>query len=208
LSSDDPLTVTQNNKRKHEIQIAWVRLFRMMKHYKVAHFVKEDLNGINKSDKFISKEGNRKVRNLWHRMITDWQIEKRCAENGIELIEINPAYTSFIGNMLHDSYDATNAAIEICRRGMFKFNKGNTLFYPAVTGTISDTMSKFAARSNVQLKPRDVQKIKDCDKWPGLLKIAKNNGLRWRWDWNDLEKAPPIFSMDSTKSKVKIVKFS
>ena len=170
--------------------------------------MREDISSIGKNEKFVSKEGNRKVRNVWHREITNWQIEKRCTELGIELIEVNPAYTSFIGNVLHENFDATNAAVEICRRGMFKFDKDSKLFYPAVIGTISDTMSKFAARSNVQLKPRDVQKIKDCSTWPGLFKMAKNNGLRWRWGWEDLAKVPPVFSMDTTKSKVKIVKFT
>ena len=204
LPSDHPLVVKQNNKRVNEVQNAWVKLFDICNHYKCAHFVKEDINNIGESEKFDSKEANRKTKNLWHRELTEWQINKRCVMFGIELIPIKPFYTSFIGNLMYGYFDATNASIEICRRGMFF--KG--LFYPTITGTISDTMSKFFEQQNVQLKPRDAQIFKDCKQWDKLFKIATHNGLRWRWGWDKVDRQFSSFSMASAKSKVRIVRFA
>ncbi len=206
LSSDNSLSVRQNNKQKHEVSNALKKLFNIVTQYKCAYFVKENIDNIAKNEKLESKQANRKVKNIWHRCITEWQIEKRCITYGIELIEINPVYTSFIGNLMYDNFDATNAAIEICRRGMFKYNKG--LFYPPITGTISDTMSTFFELQNIQIKPRDIQDFKDCVKWDKLFKIASDNGLRWRWYWEKVEKPYSVFSMNSAKSKVNFIVFN
>lgn len=205
FSSDNSITKNQNNKRKFEVQNAWKELFNICNHYKCAYFIKENIDNIGKNEKLNNRESNRKVKNIWHRELTEWQIEKRCISYGIELVEIIPVYTSFIGNLMYNNFDATNSAIEICRRGMFKFKKG--LFYPPITGTISDTMSKFFELQNIQLKPRDVQTFKDCVKWDKLFKIASYNGLRWRWDWNMVEKSFSVFSMKSINSKVDIIRF-
>ena len=205
LASDHPLQVAQNNKRVNEIQNAWKCLFEISNHYGSASFVYEDLDSIGKNEKLENREANRKTKNIWHRSITMWQIQKRCTLFGIEPIPIIPAYTSFIGNMIYDYFDATNAAIEICRKGMFKYTKG--LFYPDITGTISDTMSRLVEEQNIQLNSRDVQMVKDCRKWNDLYQIAKNNGLRWRWGLEDVEKHFTTFSMNSMKSKVQIIRF-
>ena len=205
LSSDNPLVVRQNNKCKNEVQNSLKELFGIANHYKCAYFVKEDIDNIGKNEAFTNREANRKVKNIWHRTITEWQIEKRCVMFGIQLIDVIPCYTSFIGNIMYDNFDATNAAIEICRKGMFKFEKG--LFYPPITGTISDTMSRFFEYQNIQLKPRDAQIFKECKTWDKLFRIATDNGLRWRWDWDKVEKACTIFSINSAKSKVSIVRF-
>ncbi len=205
LASDNPLTIKQNNKRINEVQNAWKHLFSIASHYKVAYFVKEDVNGIAKNEAFNSSEANRKVRNIWHRKITEWQIEKRCKAHGIELIPIIPVYTSFIGNIMYEYFDATNAAIEICRRGMFKYEKG--LFYPQITGTISDTMNALITQQKIELKQGDAQIFKDRKEWVGFYKIAKNNGLRWRWGWNDVKKSFSTFRVSNIKSKVSIIKF-
>ena len=206
LPSDHPDVLKQNNKREFEINNSWKSFFNVINHYKCAYFIKEDIDGISKNEAFENREANRKVRNVWHREITNWQIEKRCIEAGIEVIPIIPVYTSFIGNIMYDYFDATNAAIEICRRGMFKFKKG--LFYPAITGTIFDTMSKFFIQQKIELKLRDAQIFKNCESWISLYKIAADNGLRWRWSWSEIKKTYSTFSVNNIKSKVNIVRFS
>ena len=48
-----------------------------------------------------------------------------------ELVEINPAYSSFIGNVLYGSNecpDMVASSVEIARRGFKKYSKG--WFYP------------------------------------------------------------------------------
>lgn len=205
VSSEDALQKYQNNKRKHEIINVIKTLFEIANQYKVAYFISEDIENIGKSE-LSNKIANRKVKNIWHRLITEWQIEKRCTANGIEHLKVIPAYTSFIGNIIYDNFDATNAALEICRKGMFKFTKG--LFYPQLTGTNFDTMSKIMERENVKLNPRDAQDFKDCRTWDKLYKIAAHNGLRWRWDWEMVEKPYSIFRINNPNSKTNLIVFN
>jgi len=51
-------------------------------------------------------------------------LKKRCSIYNIEFIKINPAYSSFVGNMVNNNYpDPVSASIEIGRRGYKKFEK-------------------------------------------------------------------------------------
>ena len=205
LPSEHPDVIKQNNSRIFEIDNALKSLFEIAKHYKVAYFIEENMDGIGKNDPFYSREANRKIKNIWHRVRTEWQIQKRCTALGMKWIPINPVYTSFIGNLMYNYFDATNAAIEICRRGMHKFESGQ--FYPPLTGSIFDAMSRLFESQKIQLKARDAQIFKDGEcSWACLFKIAKNNGLRWRWDWESVIVPSTVFR-DTTKSKVNIVKY-
>ena len=94
---------------------------------------------------------------------------------------MNPVYTSFIGNILYDKFDPINAAIEIGRRGMIKFIKGNKL-YPELTDTILDTVVE---RFKFKSFP-DVQVIKDCKSWIKLYEVMKKAGIRYRWQLKDI----------------------
>ena len=76
------------------------------------------------------------VNNIWNRSLLESVITRRCNETGIELIKSNPVYTSFIGNMRHPYVDATNASIEIGRRGLHRYTKG--AFYTSMdVGSLS-----------------------------------------------------------------------
>lgn len=129
LSSSDPRQKYLNNKRKYEISIIVKSLFRIASHYKCSEFVMEDLDGVSEASS--GTETNRKVRNVWNRLFIEGLILRRCNETGIILTKVNPAYSSFIGNIKHGYADSTNAAVEIGRRGLWKYNKGT--FYPNVT---------------------------------------------------------------------------
>ena len=130
LSTTDPEQVYQNDRRVHEINNIWTHIFKILNHFKVANFVMEDLDFKSDKDSEHSKAFNKKINNLWHRDQTVNLIYKHCASNGINLIDVNPCYTSFIGNILHyEEIDPIAASMEICRRGMFKYTK---FFYPPV----------------------------------------------------------------------------
>lgn len=129
LSSSDPRQKYLNNKRKYEISIIVKSLFRIASHYKCSEFVMEDLDGVSETSS--GTETNRKVRNIWNRLFIEGLILRRCNETGIILTKVNPVYSSFIGNIKHGYADSTNAAVEIGRRGLWKYNKGT--FYPNVT---------------------------------------------------------------------------
>lgn len=113
-----------NNKRKYEIGVIYSDLFRIIKHYKCAYFVMEDLNFKSKNINDKSIEFNRKTKNVWNLNYQINLIKKHCNINGNILIEINPCYSSFIGNLIYCYFDPLNAAIEIGRRGIIKYIKG------------------------------------------------------------------------------------
>ena len=83
-------------------------------------FVIEDLENVQQQEK-QNKETNRKVKNLWNKGLILNIIRRRCNENGIEFVEVNPCYSSFIGNIKYKYIDAINASIEIGRRGCEQF---------------------------------------------------------------------------------------
>lgn len=167
------------NKRKYEIGVIYTDLFRKLIHYNVGYFVMEDLNFKSKNINDLPKEFNRKTKNVWNLNFQKNLINKHCNQTGIQLIEINPVYTSFIGNILYHNFDPISASIEIGRRGMIKFIKGNKL-YPELTDTILDTVvERFKSFP-------DVQGIKDCKSWIKLYEIMKKAGIRYRWQLKDI----------------------
>jgi len=88
----------------------------------------EDLHFKGSSEIKIS---NRKNKNLWKRELFINNLTKRLNILNINLYKVNPAYSSFIGNLIYDYTDAINASIEIARRGYeYRIKKNKTGFYP------------------------------------------------------------------------------
>ena len=137
VSSSSKKQKWQNNKRRYELTMIVKRLFTLVKHYKCSQFIMEDLNlGKAEATNSNSKEFRRQVNFLWNRTLIEMIIQRRCNESGIDLVKVNPIYTSFIGNMRHPYVDAANASIEIGRRGLHKYTKG--AFYPLLdVGSLS-----------------------------------------------------------------------
>lgn len=207
LSSDNPKQIYQNNKRKHEICNIFKDLFIKATYYKVANFVMEDLNFKDKNVNEFSREFNRKVRNIWHRTLTCNLITKYCNCLGIQKIEVNPVYTSFIGNIQYEFFDSVNASIEICRRGMYKFVKG--AFYPKVTEDDLNTMSRLILKSRDVLdKTELLRKLKSLSNWKDFFNFFHTDGfkVRYRRSLNDC-KSFERFSLFSLKSRVLLYKF-
>lgn len=169
-----------NYKRKHGITHIWKDIFEVFTYYNCAYLVVEDLN-VNKKD-LGNVVANRKVNNVWYRELSNKLINKFCNRLGIIKIEINPIYSSFIGNLMNNYIDPVNAAIEIGRRGIYKYEIGK--FYPAIEmGTILNTMS----RLNSDIEVRDVLVLKDQVSWQGIFGEVKKTGLRYRLMLDDLE---------------------
>ena len=171
-----------NNKRIHGISQLWKDVFEICDYYKCSYVVIEDLNLKGKS--LETKEANRQTKTVWHRELSSRLITKHCNKNGIQKIEVNPCYSSFIGNIQYDYIDPINASIEIGRRGIFKYKKQN--FYPKFSAdTIMDAMSK--------LNPlRDVSFFKDCHNWVDAYKNAKKSELRYRATLTDTNRVPNV----------------
>lgn len=182
----------RNNQKKHDLYHVWKEIFKKISYYNCGYFILEDLN--LKNTDLENKEGNRKVNNVWHREITNKLIEKYCTKKGIIKVEVNPIYSSFIGNLQYDYIDPINASIEIGRRGMIKYIKNNS-FYPEIDmGTILNAMS----RLNNGL--RDVSRIKDRGSWNGLYRLIKTTRLRYRMMLDDCKRSYNIVNNMSHKN--------
>ena len=152
LPSDDPKQIKQNNKRRYEITQAWKYIFKICSHYKVAHFGMEDLDFKPKvSDDKKPKEANRKIKNVWHRELTEHLINKHCNILGIDLIKVNPCYSSFIGNMTYNYFDPISSAIEIGRRTIVKYIKKSSI-YPNIS-RINQEKLNYLLGENVLVNP-------------------------------------------------------
>ena len=131
-SSNSKEQLYQNNKRKFE-QYQMVKfLIKKTIHFKCTKFIIEDFNISNKNHN-KGKTYNRYVNNNWNRNLFINSLKKYCNIFGIKLIEINPVYSSIIGNVIYKNYpDPINASLEINRRGYFKYQKDK--FYPKIPG--------------------------------------------------------------------------
>ncbi len=170
LASDDVKKLNLNNKLKNEIKEIWKQIFTTCMHYKVYNFITEELDFKENHKKETSKEFNRQTKNIWHRELSKKLIQKWINIYGLKHIEVNPCYSSFIGNFIHDEYDPIAAAIEILRRGIVKFLKGSSL-YPD-TRLINQRKLDYLAGENILGQ--------SWDSWNSLYKLTTRAGLRYR----------------------------
>jgi len=198
-SSDDKYSKYLTNKRRYEIGVIYKEIFKIVERYKVGNFVIEDLNfkrdNVNKS----ATEFNRKVKNVWNLNYQLNLIRKHCNVGGIELIEVNPVYSSFIGNMIYEYFDPSNASIEIGRRGIFKYNKGSSL-YPSFSDTIRNTMVNRFGESIL-----DVYDIKGGNIWINMYKLITKVGFKYRHNLCDT--SHKLYKGKSIKSCWHIVEY-
>lgn len=180
--------IYDTNKRKYESSIVIKDIFKLIKHYKIHTFILEELDLKIKDNG--NKVSNRKINNLWNRTYIKELIEKRCAETGTILTYINPVYTSFIGNIIHNEYDPIAASLEVVRRGIYKYSKGG--FYPELNITSFINDEKY-------------DKIKECSTWKDMYSLFITSKWSYRRKlkkFNFLAK-----NISSNKSKVLLYKF-
>jgi len=130
------------------------------------------------------------TKNKWKREELVSALKKHCLLNKINFIEVNPAYSSFIGNVLNEAPDPIAASLEIARRAMFKYIKGQ--FYPELIKTESLFNQWKESASWVYTS------------WKDLFDIAKTVGVKYRRSL-DLFKSE-VFRLKSSKSMVYLYK--
>lgn len=170
-SSDSKQSKYLNNKLNHEILDISKRISNISKHYKCKFIFIEDLD-FGTPDK--GKVFNRLTKNLWKRNIFINNLNKRCDINGQKLYQINPAYSSFIGNCMYDKLDPVNSSMEIGRRGYECIINKTKKFYPVVWLKES-------------LKHQWKEKVNDIpDNWKELFELVKNLKLSYRVSLNEI----------------------
>ena len=120
------LQTKSKNKVHFELYEINHQILRLCKTWKVSKVAIEDLK-FKKSDKFWSKDLNRLCRNKFRYSFVKSHLNTLCSIYGVELIEVNAAYSSIIGNFIHGGDccpDMVAASIEIARRAYKKFQKG------------------------------------------------------------------------------------
>ena len=192
------------NKRRHEVPEVVKRLFSIARHHKCSSFVMEGLEMKNDEEgNTLSTEANRKVKNIWNRELVTRCITRRCNESGIELVEVNPCYSSFIGNIQHPYSDPANASVEIGRRGLFKYTKGG--FYPYITAEDMHTL---------EAKFGDVAACGTGCGWVETYKSLRKSvkdpdfSYRLRAGLHNCKKSYATLSMSSYKSGIKAYLFN
>jgi IS605 OrfB family transposase len=180
------LNEKKTTKKHHETYEISKFLVNTAEHYKCSKFAVEDLS-IQSKDHNRGRAYNKLVNNNWIRNKLVDSLKKRCFIAQIKLIEVNPAYTSIIGGVIHSSYpDPISPTFEIARRANFKYQKD--MFYPKVPST--DVLN--------ELWKQTLEKsFKD---WKELSTWLKNTGQRYRVSLEDFPLK--VFRLKSTKSTV------
>ena len=156
-----------SNKRKFELIEICYHIDKLLKTWKCSRICLEELN-INSSNKQRGKEFNRLCNNVWCRNLVINKLKMLSTMHGYFITEINPAYSSFIGNILYgaeDTPDMVASSIEIARRAYNKFKKGH--FYPSIQ--IS------------HLNERWKQTLNGLSNWKEMFDKVKKSGLKYRF---------------------------
>jgi hypothetical protein len=191
ISTNHELNLKQTRKRKAEILYSLSRLFDKLRHYGVYNFVMEELNFTDIDGKRIT---NRKINNVWNKDLIIRKIKKEICLSNMSLIEVNPVYTSFIGNIQHEEFDPIAASIEIGRRGSLKYRKGS--FYPKIYLKDIDTLELITNKKLLN----DVQDLNDLN-W----KLLYKNYAKFRWRRSlDIQKYQKI-RIGNKLSKTKLI---
>src|SRR5574343_1592700 len=163
VNSSDPKFKSLNNKLNHEILEVSKDISILSKQFNCKFIFIEDLsfNGNTYS--------NRKNKNLWKRDILINNLEKRCSINGQKLYKVNPAYSSFIGNLQFNFDDPINASLEIGRRGYECIIKNTKQFYPEII-----------LKEELRNQWKDKLNLDNIKSWKELFNLVKNLGMRYR----------------------------
>lgn len=188
-SSNDKKTKYQNNKQEYELSKIAKYLIEKSKKFNCGKFVIEDLN-IKSKDSCLGKGFNRLCNNKWNRNFLVRCLNKHSVINNIDFIEINPVYTSFIGNIIYDFPDMVAASIEINRRGYYKYIKNQ--FYPNLIN-----------RENLSNRWKEAINW-SYSSWKELFDIVKTSKLKYRRSLESFDFK--VFRFNSSKSFVNLYK--
>ena len=180
------------NKRQYEVIKICHTISNLINYWKCKKLSIEELN-IKSSDKGQGKNFNRLCNNVWDRSLIANKLMMLSNIYGYELVEVNPVYSSFIGNLIYGNEttpDMVAASIEIARRGYKKYEKN--WFYPVFNIDCLDERWK--------------QTLAGVKNWKDAFLKIKNSKVKYRVLLNDIVQNA-VFSKFNRKSKVIIYSF-
>ena len=188
-ASNDKVSKHQNNNQIHELKEIAKQIIEKCKHFKVGKFGIEDLS-FKVGDSGKGKGFNRLTKNKWKREALVSALKKQCLLTGIDFIEVNPVYSSIIGNLMNNTSDPIASSLEVARRAMFKYIKGK--FYPELIKK-EDLFNHWKESASWVYK-----------NWKELFDIIKTAGVKYRRSLDSFEFK--VFRLMSPKSNVNLYK--
>ena len=184
------------NKIHHELYEINHHILKLCKQWHISKLAIEDLK-FKKSDKFWNKDLNRLCKNKFRYSFVKNHLNTLCNVYGVELIEVNAAYSSIIGNFKHGSEscpDMIAASIEIARRAYKKFEKG--WIYPKIVNN---------QRIQQVLGNQWKEELRlDYMSWKGLSGIIKKSKLKYRFQ---LYPSKAVFSKTYLNSCISVYNY-
>ena len=191
-SSSDSKSKYLTNKRKFELIQVCYEINKLINYWKCSKLCIEDLN-IKNSNKGSGRTFNKLCNNIWNRNLIVNKLKMLSVIYGYELVEVNPVYSSFIGNLLYGSEntpDMIASSIEIARRGYKKYSKG--WFYPIFN----------VDNLNEQWK----QTLSGIEDWKSAFNKIKKSKLKYRFQLIELIQNA-VFSKIYKQKKIKLYYF-
>ena len=188
VASDSKFHKYITNKRNHEIIHIAKELFTLCRYYHCEIFSIEDLN-IKSSDKKLGHKYNKLVNNNWNRNLLVNQIKKHINSSSTTLIEVQPQYNSYIGNLVFRQEhlpDACLASIEIGRRGyefaaQYIFNRRphqKTVIYPK--------LELVKNQLTLSLEELGID-VPNFDSWKDILSVVKESKVKYRFSTSEAQ---------------------
>ena len=170
-ASADSKSKYLTNKLRHETIAIAHEISKLVGVWKCKTVAVEELS-IKPKDLKKGKKLNKLCNNKWERRLFVNKLKMLANLHKYELVEVNPAYSSIVGNFAYGSEntpDMVAASIEIARRAYKKFEKG--WFYP---------------RFNIQYRDEQwKQTLGSVDDWKALFSKIKETGLKYRFQLLD-----------------------
>lgn len=188
VASNDKFHQYITNKRRYEIIEICKQLFALCRYYHCEIFSMEDLN-IQASDKGKGKGFNKLVNNNWCRNLFVQQIRKHIYASPTILIEIQPQYNSYIGNLVFRQErfpDECLASIEIGRRGyefatQYIFHRRlrqKTVIFPKLE-SVKNQLALSLEELGID--------VPDFDNWKNILSEVKKSKVKYRFSSSDAQ---------------------
>ena len=176
------------NKRRHEIIEIAKQLFTLCRYYHCEVFSVEKLN-IKSSNSELGHKFNKLVNNSWNRNLLIQQIKKHINSSSTMLIEIQPQWNSYIGNLVFRQEhlpDECLASIEIGRRGFefttqYIFNRRlhkKTIIFPELE----------LVKSQIVLSLEELGiDVPNFDSWKNILSVVKESKMKYRFSTSEAQ---------------------
>lgn len=203
VASDSKKAKYITNKRRHEVIEIAKELFKLCKHYHCEVFVMEDLS-MKSTNLHKGKKLNKLINNQWNRNLLFQQIRKHVTASSTELVEVQPQYSSIIGNLVNRKLelpDPVLTSIEIGRRGhefscQYIFERrqhDKTVVFPkleSVKGLIILSLEELGI---------DLTEIND---WKSVWSVVKKSKAKYRFPLTDGLSVSPFSKNHKRKRQI------